>query len=104
MSADAGFSVLAGCCGICCVCCEASLFSWCTTKAYGAGSSTTQSGCCGRCCGDSFNEDAFDKAVQKDLERTRSPGTTGEQPASQTTMSLVIPGGDELAAGRKSPA
>ncbi|KAG6860612.1 hypothetical protein C0995_009366 [Termitomyces sp. Mi166 len=53
-----------------------------------------QAGCCNSCCGDSFDEDAFDKEVKKDMEKTRAstsaddkPATT-EQPTSGQAMTI----------------
>ncbi|GLB39862.1 hypothetical protein LshimejAT787_0703720 [Lyophyllum shimeji] len=96
MSDEGGF--FAACCGICCLCGVASLQTWCNQTPWGAGGCCSRdgpSGCCGSCCGDSFNEDSFDKEVQKDLEKTRAPdgsepGTTQvtQQPAAGHTMTV----------------
>ncbi|RDB23763.1 hypothetical protein Hypma_009490 [Hypsizygus marmoreus] len=46
-----------------------------------------QAGCCGSCCGDSFNEDAFDKQVKKDLAKTRAT----EEELAKTTQPTAAP-------------
>lgn len=45
---------------------------WTLSDTYGSGNGTTsQAGCCGSCFSKSFDGDAFDEAVRKDMEDTR---------------------------------
>ncbi|KAG5639733.1 hypothetical protein H0H81_000013 [Sphagnurus paluster] len=82
--------------GCCAICCFSALQSWFNTKNWGAGgccNSNSTSGCCGSCCGDSFNEDAFDRAVQEDLEKTRATDTAAlaTQPVAGQSMAIPDP-------------
>ncbi|KAF9034691.1 hypothetical protein BDZ89DRAFT_1062419 [Hymenopellis radicata] len=57
--------------------------------AFGGGGSNRQRGCCNPCCAKSFDEDAFDAAVAKDMQKTRDPNapmqTTPEMAAKPAT-------------------
>ncbi|EDR10278.1 uncharacterized protein LACBIDRAFT_317006 [Laccaria bicolor S238N-H82] len=81
------------CCTFCCLGGEAGLATWCNTQTFGAGGCPCcrnhVNGCCGSCCNDSFDEDAFDKKVRKDLENTRDPNA----PADSSALQLA-PSGD----------
>lgn len=50
-------------------------FHW--SEPFGSGRGSTSGsgccGCCGSCCSKSFDEDAFEEQVRKDLEKTRDP-------------------------------
>lgn len=55
-------------------------------ERYGAGSGSGGSaGCCGSCCKASFDEDAFDAEVKKDMEKTRDPNA---QPVLKAPMAV----------------
>lgn len=59
------------------------------TERYGGGSgSGRNAGCCDSCCRSSFDEDAFDAQVKRDLEKTRDPNA---QPAPTVQMTPVQP-------------
>jgi len=81
---------LADLCGFCCICCSASLTSYCNTKNAGADGCCGRSsyaGCCGGCCNESFNEDSFDQQVKKDLARTKAdPPLAQPQPVHEQPM------------------
>lgn len=53
-----------------------------------------RNGCCG-CWSDSFNEDAFEKEVAKDMERVRDPNAPvrTSQPERTENMSMDKAGG-----------
>ncbi|KAF9045245.1 hypothetical protein BJ165DRAFT_1404466 [Panaeolus papilionaceus] len=64
------------------------LTNWCTTGTWGSGGSNNTAGCCGSCCNKSFDDDAFEEQVAKDMEKTRDPSAVvqSEQPTSSPAM------------------
>ncbi|KIY62171.1 hypothetical protein CYLTODRAFT_427109 [Cylindrobasidium torrendii FP15055 ss-10] len=59
--------------GACCAlfCCMG-FAGWCGTHTFGGGERGRKIGC-GSCCSRSLDDDEFDAAVKKDMERTRDP-------------------------------
>ncbi|TFK31501.1 hypothetical protein BDQ12DRAFT_129184 [Crucibulum laeve] len=83
-------------CGLFCVAGTGMLGNWCDTTTYGVDGccNRNHSGCCGSCCSDSFNEDAFDKQVQKDMEHTRDPNAPPpQQPGPSQEMAVPTSSG-----------
>ncbi|KAF9557806.1 hypothetical protein CPC08DRAFT_710119 [Agrocybe pediades] len=85
---DASGDICAGLCGGCCLFCFSGLGAWCTTQyseSYGSRGcgGNSSAGCCGRCCSQSFDEDAFDEQVKKDMEKTRDPNAPSSPPKNQ---------------------
>ncbi|KAF9224782.1 hypothetical protein BS17DRAFT_779028 [Gyrodon lividus] len=79
-------------CGGCCLVVASTSNSLCSLRPFGFNRTCcSDQGCCGCCCKDSFDEERFDKQMQKEMERTRDktvytptkpvdtePGATGE--------------------------
>jgi hypothetical protein len=58
------------------------------SETYGSGrGSTSQAGCCGPCCSKSFDADAFEDEVRKDMEKTRDPNAVPNPQRQQMTPS-----------------
>ncbi|KAF9530527.1 hypothetical protein CPB83DRAFT_850474 [Crepidotus variabilis] len=90
--ASAGEDIIGGCCGFCCIAIAGALSSWFNMKPYGSKSGSSSSGCCGCCCRKSFDEDAFEEEVRRDMEKTRDPNAprlqhpTNQQPSQGNAM------------------
>ncbi|KIK92896.1 hypothetical protein PAXRUDRAFT_829542, partial [Paxillus rubicundulus Ve08.2h10] len=59
-------------CGGCCFVVASTSNSLCSLRPFGFNRSCcSNQGCCGCCCRDSFDEENFDRQMQREMERTR---------------------------------
>ncbi|KAF9476037.1 hypothetical protein BDN70DRAFT_882943 [Pholiota conissans] len=88
---DSGGDAMGFICGGCCLIIFSGLTAFCGTQKYGSGgcgSGNRNAGCCNSCCRSSFDEDAFDAEVKKDMERTRDPNAQ-PKPTAQMSPELT---------------